>query len=135
MGRQKILLDSDFLVASFRLSDASHIKAKHTLEFLEKISPELWLHNLVLQESSTVISHRMGMESVQRFYTTALEDAHRFFRIDEEVERLAWNIFLKQTKKGTSFVDCANLACITHYHLDGILSFDTFYPKAFRVGA
>ena len=42
--------------------------------------------------------------------------------------------FLKQTKKGCSFIDCANLAVIERYKLDGILTFDEFYPKELRVG-
>ena len=135
MGEQKILLDSDFLVAAFRPIDASHERAKSVLELLKKLSPELWLHNLVMQESATVVSHRMGMEDARRFYRLVRDEVHQFFRIDEDLEKLSWELFLKQTKKGASFVDCANLACINHYHLDGILSFDTFYPKALRVGA
>ena len=133
MGGQKILLDSDFLVASFRPADASHGNAQRILQRLEATVPELWLHNLVLQESATVISHKMGMEDARRLYVTARHDAHQYVRIDEIVEKVSWDIFLKQTKKGTSFVDCVNVAVIEYYKLDGILSFDTFYPKKLRI--
>ena len=43
-------------------------------------------------------------------------------KLEEKLERLAWKIFLKQTKKGTSFVDCANLAMMEMYKLDGVVT-------------
>ena len=49
--------------------------------------------------------------------------------VDEEMEKLSWRIFSNQAKKGTSFVDCSNLAVIEKFSLDGIVSFDKFYPK------
>ena len=43
-------------------------------------------------------------------------------KLEEKLERLAWKIFSKQTKKGTSFVDCANLAMMEMYKLDGVVT-------------
>jgi len=51
----------------------------------------------------------------------------KIISFDEKLENMSWEMFLKQTKKGCSFVDCANLAVIKAYNLDGILSFDKFY--------
>ena len=53
--------------------------------------------------------------------------------LDLELENNSSKIFEKQSKKGMSFIDCANLAVLEKYKLDGILSFDEFYPKRFRV--
>ena len=53
--------------------------------------------------------------------------------IDEDLETMTWKIFKRQTKKGTSFVDCANMAVIEKYKLDGIITFDEFYPKEMMV--
>jgi predicted nucleic acid-binding protein len=49
--------------------------------------------------------------------------------LNEEVITLADKIFLSQNKKGTSWIDCLNIAFIKYYYLDGILSFDKFYKK------
>ena len=51
---------------------------------------------------------------------------------EEELDREAWKILKGQTKKGTFFIDCANLAALELYKLDKIASFDTFYPKLLR---
>jgi len=95
---------------------------------------EVWVLNLVVQESATVVSMRDGMDQARVFYDGYNSLVQMEIDLDEELEKLAWKIFLQQHKKGTSFVDCANMAVIEKYRLDGILSFDTFYPKELRIG-
>ena len=132
MTRQRMLLDSDFLVAVFRPTDSSHHKAQEFLQKLNHQPVELWVINLVIQESTTVISYKMGMEEAKKFYLLAKQEINQLVEIDGVLEKTAWEIFLKQTKKGTSFIDCANLACLQTYKLNKILSFDAFYPKELR---
>lgn len=131
---KRYLTDSDFLVAVFNSNDASHDKAMEISGRLDSSEVELWGSNLIQQESATVVSHRMGMDAVRVFVNKLVADVDRLVDIDKGLEKLAWGIFLKQTKKGCSFVDCANLALIRKYKLDGILAFDEFYPKELRVG-
>ena len=130
---KKLLVDSDFLVGVFREDDGNHKKAMILLESMRGEEVELWMSNLVQQESATVISHRVGMEAVGSFIKRLTADVHKTVRIDEKLEKDSWKIFLKQTKKGCSFVDCSNLAVIYRYKLDGILAFDEFYPKGLRL--
>ena len=75
----------------------------------------------------------MGMKYAKNFYSSVFRMASEKIIMDEELENESWKIFLSQTKKGTSFVDCANLAVVEKYKLDGILSFDKFYPKDVRI--
>lgn len=133
MTTQKLLLDSDFLVATFRPTDSLHHKAQEVLKKLSHQHIELWAINLVIQESTTVISYKMGMEEAKKFYQLARQEINQLVEIDDALEKTAWEIFLKQTKKGTSFIDCANLACLQTYKLNKILSFDAFYPKEMRI--
>lgn len=77
-------------------------------------------------------SKRRGKKQVGQQESITLLDnlkEHNLIKIhvNEELEDAGWSIFLSQTKKGTSFVDCANLAVIEKYKFDGILSFDGFY--------
>lgn len=130
----KILVDSDFLVGLFRDEDAHH---DNTLVILKKEIKEgngLFVSNLVLFETATVLAHRVNMEAVRLFYDKLPKLRLKRIGIDERIESLSWEILLKQTKKGCSFVDCANLATIEIYKFDGILSFDKFYPKSLRKG-
>ena len=130
---KKLLADSDFLVGVFRKDDTNHTQSIVLLEQMKDTEVELWTSNLVQQESATVISHRVGMDAVRIYVKKLVMDIQRFVKIDEDLEKRAWKIFLIQTKKGCSFVDCANLAVVEKYKLDGILSFDDFYPKSLRL--
>ncbi|MEK7155243.1 MAG: hypothetical protein AAB697_03965 [Patescibacteria group bacterium] len=131
---KRYFTDSDFLMAIFNSKDANHDKAVEISERLDSSEVELWGSNLIQQESATVVSHRIGMDAVRDFVQKLATDLDRFVDVDKGLEKWAWKVFLKQTKKGCSFVDCANLAVIERYKLDGILTFDKFYPKELKVG-
>lgn len=90
---------------------------------------ELYSSNLVFQEATTVISKRMGMVHAKRFFEAINKFVSFVVIVDTDIEGKSWKIFLKQTKKGAPFIDCSNLAVIEKYKLDGILTFDRFYPK------
>lgn len=123
----KLLLDSDFLIALYKKDDSNHEKSNKILEQIYN-KENLVLLELVVQESSTVISKRIGMKDTKIFYKSILKIANQVIPPEDSLLKKSWEIFLKQTKKGTSFVDCANLAAIEKYKLDGIVSFDKFYP-------
>lgn len=125
----KILVDSDFLVGLFRVGDPHHEGAIMLLKQHENKSSAFHVLNLVLQETATVLSHRVGMEAVRLFHAKYPMLGFSVIDVDREMELATWKIFLKQTKKGCSFVDCANLAACRHYAMDNICSFDRFYPK------
>ncbi len=130
----KALLDANVLVALYRPEDGSHDNAVKVVSMLKDVAWEFVCTNLLVQETATVLSMRVGMNLARKF----LKDYHDIISeeifIDGDVENLSWKIFSNQQKKGTSFVDCANLAVIEKYRLDGIVSFDTFYPKELRIG-
>ncbi|OGM24555.1 hypothetical protein A3D00_00780 [Candidatus Woesebacteria bacterium RIFCSPHIGHO2_02_FULL_38_9] len=123
----KFLLDSDFLIALYKPDDSNHKKSK---ELFKKIQgDELAALNIVFQESTTVVSKKMGMTHAKKFYDSINRIIEIKINMNEELEQQSWRMFLKQTKKGTSFVDCANLATTKIYGIDKIASFDKFYPK------
>ncbi|MBL7036702.1 type II toxin-antitoxin system VapC family toxin [Candidatus Microgenomates bacterium] len=124
----KYIVDSDFLIAFTNSEDSNHSKSIKIYKHL-KDKAELVVLNLVFQESTTVVSKKFGMQMARVFYEKLTKFINTEIKIDEKLEREAWKVFLKQNKKGTSFVDCANLATHKKYKFDGILSFDKFYPK------
>lgn len=127
----KILIDSDFLVGFFLSGDAHHQKTKRIYEeFSEK--GDIYVSNLVIQETATVISHLVGMDAVRIFSNKFSSLGLIKIDLDKSLEADAWKIFLQQTKKRSSFVDCLNLALIKQNKMDRILSFDKFYPKELR---
>lgn len=124
----KLVVDSDFLIALYKPLDSNHQKA---INIYKKIQNEYTLTalNIVFQESTTVISKQIGMDNARNFHQLITKLIHEQVILTNELEKDTWKLFLKQTKKGTSFIDCANLAFCQKYKLDGILSFDDFYPK------
>lgn len=122
----KYLVDSDFLISFSNPQDSNHLKSHDIYKNLKE-GTELIALNLVFQESTTVVSKRFGMVMAKSFYEMVSKFINTKINIDEEIEKNSWKIFLKQTKKGTSFIDCANQATLEKLKLDGILSFDEFY--------
>ncbi len=129
----KLLIDSDFLVGLFRVGDPHYRVSTQLFQHYKETKNSFHVINLVLQEAGTVLSHRVGMDAVRLYYQKVPLLEFICIDIDEGLEKRSWDIFLKQTKKGCSFVDCANLAVIEYYKLDGILSFDSFYPEKLRL--
>lgn len=129
MGETKVMIDSNVFVAVFLLEDALHRRATQLISQLKNQGAIFYTINLVLQETATVLSMRKDMTSARTFYTSVHDFIDQMLPFDESVERDSWNVFLSQTKKGTSFVDCAILAAVGHYQIDKIASFDRFYPK------
>lgn len=129
MGEAKVIIDSNVLIAVFLLEDSLHTRATQLVSQLKTQGTVFYTINLVLQESATVLSMRKGMTSARTFYAAVHNFVDQMVPFDEDVEKESWKIFLSETKKGTSFVDCALLASARHYKIDKIASFDRFYPK------
>lgn len=128
----RYLVDSDFLVACFNKDDFSHRRAS---EIMEKWTgdEEIFLNSLVEMESATVISKRIGMIKTSLFMIWLGKLGMNKYFVDEETMGKSWELFLEQTKKGSSFVDSMNLVVAKKLGCRKILSFDKFYPKEYRV--
>lgn len=128
----KYLADSDFLVGLFSENDAHNSKSVDLMQKMVKRGNKLFVLNLVVQESATVLSHRVNMDAVRLFYEKLPRLNLNVVSVDDKAEVASWSLFLKQTKKGCSFVDCANLSIFYTHKFDGIVSFDRFYPSSVR---
>lgn len=124
----KILIDSDALFALYFIDDTNHLKAKKILGTFSK-KDELFVTNLVLQESVTVISRKIGQKQALDFLKKFEKTNTREIFVDRTFTAKVWRIFKKQTKKATSFIDCANLAIAQELKIDKIFSFDKFYSS------
>lgn len=130
---QKVIVDSNVLIALVKADDSTHLVAKRLVLNLHDKGYVFIALNLVIQESATVISMKVGQKAAKDFFENRARVIDQEIYLDSDLEKTAWRIFIEQNKKGTSFIDCANLAVIQKYKLDGILSFDEFYPKSLRM--
>lgn len=125
----RLLADSDFLFGLFVPEDAHHKAAREIWKRLIKQNHDFFVLNITIQETATVLSHKRGQSTAIVFINKLSELGLNKIDIGNGLEKEGWEIFKTQTKKGISFVDCANLAAINKFGIDGILSFDKFYPK------
>ena len=127
--RDKVLVDSDGLIATYVNTDSSHKQASRIFSELISRKAELYCLNLVIQEVATVLSHKHGQDMAIDFMRRFSKLPITVVDLDARLEALAWEVFGEQSKKGTSFVDCANLAWVKSRKAKAIFSFDKFYPK------
>ncbi|EKE05760.1 MAG: hypothetical protein ACD_19C00182G0088 [uncultured bacterium] len=127
----KLLIDSDFLFALFKPDDSNNDRAKKLLK--KYLDEDLSISNLVLQESTTLVSKRMGMKYAIKFYASVTQIVKKIIYLDLHSEKDAWELFLSQTKKGSSFIDCSNMTIYKKFKFDNILAFDEYYPKNVRI--
>jgi predicted nucleic acid-binding protein len=129
----KLLIDSDFLFGLFVPDDLHHKRARQIWIDLVKRECEIFVLKFAVQETATVLSHKIDQHTAISFVDKLPELGLKVLAADVEMEEDGWKIFKAQTKKGTSYVDCVNLAVIQKFKFDGILSFDKFYPKSLRI--
>lgn len=122
----KVLIDSDALFALYFIDDSNHLRAKNILRAFSN-KDQLFVANLVIQESATVISRKIGQKQTLDFLKKFEKTNTREIFVDRKLTAKTWRIFKKQTKKATSFIDCANLAIAQEFKIDKVFSFDKFY--------
>jgi predicted nucleic acid-binding protein len=122
----KILVDTDFLIALIKIDDKNHFKA---IDKVQKIKEaKVFITPFTIPETVTVLSYKVSHIAAKNFLKVARNKLPEL-PLNEEIIASADKIFLSQNKKGTSWIDCLNVALIKYYKLDGILSFDKFYLK------
>lgn len=128
MGR--ILLDADALVALALVGDTNREKAINIVDSFE--DDEMVVTQFTIPEVVTVLSKKATQRIANDFLIFLRQKNYFEFGVDQFNKKMADEIFLKQNKKGTSWIDCFNAAVYRLEKLDAIFSFDRFYK---RVGA
>lgn len=126
-----IFVDADAFIALTKDDDSNHKRAKQIFSDLQDAPVTFVTSNLVFAEVVTVLSQRMNHEVAVMFITNMKSEDSTFQieRISEYTEEKAIQIFIEQTSKNVSFVDCVNIALMRQKDMDGIFSFDSIYKK------
>lgn len=126
-----IFVDSDAFVALAKKDDSNHERAKQIFLKLQDKPVTFVTSNYVFSEVVTILSQRVDHKTAVEYIGSMKSEDCMFIieRIDPETEEAAIEIFIEQTSKNVSFVDCTNIAFIREKHVDGIFSFDDDYKK------
>lgn len=127
-----ILLDSSFLVAYANKVDANHEKAYREMENIERgVYGTPAITDYVFDEVVTVVLARTKDAKATNELGEKLVSATTMLRIDEDIFRLAWELFKGQERPVLSFTDCTNIATCK---INGISSIATFDEDLRSVG-
>jgi len=126
----KFLVDADALVALAKEDDSNHKKALQIAQVSSGVS--LYTTPFTIPEATTVLSYKVSREAAKQFLRQARQRKLIELKLTAQITQLADEVFLQQNPKGTSWIDCLNVATVKHHSLDGIFSFDKFYKK-FRI--
>lgn len=126
-----VFVDSDAFVAFVKKDDSNHKKAKQIFEKLQDAPITYVTSDYVFAEVVTVLSQKVNHEAAVAFIKNTKSEDSIFLieRINEKLEDEAIQIFISQTSKNVSFIDCVNKAIIREKQMDGIFSFDDDYKK------
>lgn len=126
-----ILLDADALIALTKKGDSNRQKAINIYQRLEENGVQFFLSPFTTAETVTVLSYRLSHKEAKKFLTEARKTNLPVLFLEDNTPNLADQWFFKQTKKGTSYFDCYNMALLERYknQLGGIFSFDNVYKR------
>lgn len=116
-----IFADASAIVSLYSLTDPNHSRAKAIMDNLT--FDQLITSNFVYAEIITIISQRVSKEKAI-LVGNYIKENFKFFRLTEEIEDLAWELFKKQTSKNVSFVDCTTFALYKDGAFDKVFTFD-----------
>lgn len=125
---EQVLVDSDFWLALFIPGDSNQEAAEKLLNHLSRKETVLITTSLVVGEVATVLSHKLGQKAARDFLGHfEVQTVH----ITEQLHERALEWFVDTTERGTSYVDCANVAVIEKMGIQYICAFDKVYHKRF----
>ena len=109
-------------MALFRTGDPDHQKA---LSLSKQVSDNLgFISKYIFAETVTILSQKEGKkQSIDAGET--LKKNFEWIEMDDELEKLAWEIFKKQTSKNVSFIDCTTFALYQQGVFDKAFAFDS----------
>ena len=104
-------------------------------KFLRESSSPLVTSNLVLAETMSLITKRIGKSPAVRFGAGLRASRKiRIIHIDAALEEKAWGEFSSYTDKNWDLVDCASFALMNFLKADTAFTFDAhFAQRGFRV--
>jgi len=123
--KNKVFVDSSFLVALYNLSDTLHDKTSEVNTRLASSDPDLYVSNYILLEVLTVLSQKIGRSKSVDIGERIIHDGQiKVVHITEDLQELSWDIFRSTGNKNMSFVDCSILAVMQDRGLRYLLTFD-----------
>jgi len=111
---KKAILDTSAFYALISSTDAFHPQAKVAYERLLDWEWELWTTSYILVETSVLVHHRLGFESLKTFMETLLSGVAHVLWVENAIHSEAWRRMALRQGKGFSLVDWTTVVAAEH---------------------
>ena len=119
---RRFFVDTSFFYALIDKKDLNHPKA---LDFLKNNKFPLVTTNFVFDELSTIVRYDFGhAQAIKLGEKLRASDLCSIFRVKQEDEEKAWDIFCKYSDQDFSYTDCTSFAVINRLLINEVASFD-----------
>jgi len=129
MEDRRVLIDTDAFIGWMVETDAHHPAALKAFDYLRQNRLEPVTIQPVIGEGLTLLSHRQGQAQARQFMQLVL--TLPAIAIDDTLHQDTLAVFAEQRRKGTSYVDMANVVVMRRLRIPLILSFDKVYTRDF----
>lgn len=125
----RVFIDTSAFCALTVDKDTHHRRAIDISDGLEEAG--LFTSHLVLAETITLVKRRAGQQRAESVGRLIRED-RRFtmLMIDERIDELAWQWFIKYSDQPFSYVDCTSFALMAELGIERAFTFDEDFRRA-----
>lgn len=126
----RVFVDTSAFVALRNRSEREHEAARHTLARLVSERVQLFTSNYVFAETYTALLVRVGRsEAIEWGRRFRAGVAIELVRVDEPIERDAWDLLESHSDKEWSYVDAASFALMEREHVRSAFTFDHHFAQ------
>lgn len=130
MTKGIVIGDADSLIALLLENDANNKRAQNTLTKLNKAETAIIYPNTVIAEAITTLLRKYSNPELAGYLTQQYkENIFRVEYVDENVMRLAADLFNPKSSKKNTFFDAIVAAVAKSLNADTIFSFDRWYKR------
>ncbi|MBI2326809.1 PIN domain-containing protein [Candidatus Curtissbacteria bacterium] len=124
-----VFVDSNVFIAIWDLDNIHHQIAYEKSRNLANEGEPVVISNIVIYEVATIMAMRLSKQKSLAFLDSIRKSEFKIIFIDQQIDRLAHDIFEKIKDKNVSFFDCTSFAIIQKFDIGKIFSFDKDFLK------
>ena len=123
-----IFIDTSAFLAVLNASDQFHPAAIQSWDEMLASDAALFSSNYITLETTTLLQHRFGIESVRLFESDILPIIEIAW-VDEAIHRQGMSAILVANRRSLSLVDCTSFEVMRQVGLDTVFTFDLHFRE------
>jgi uncharacterized protein len=128
-----IFIDTAAFLAVLNADDQFHHAASQSWAKILSSDTTIFSSNYVILETTTLLQHRFGIESLRLFERDILPIIIIVW-VDESIHKQGMSALLTANRRNLSLVDCTSFEIIRQIGVDNVFTFDPhFHEQGFSV--